>query len=370
MFTYITRVEVPSRAAQSKQILAMSQAFYAVLAGRFSLVAKLNPAGERSEIEFPFRTLRGVGGTAPTYLQFCFEAARTALLRRRGVVYTRDIAIAAAVVMLGGRAIYEAHRAPIGRVARALTRQLVRARTFGLVTISQALADYYRDELSARVEKTLVAHDGVFPELYRPLTAPEVANARRTLGLPIDKSLVVHTGSLYKGGAELFETIAAVNSANILLLHVGGSKEECADWHRYYVSRGIQNIRFIPHQAPAVVRQYQQSADALLYVATRKSPIFWCTSPLKLFEYMASGVPLIAARIGSVAEVVDESCAYCFDPDQPGSMLDAWARYSSDVDPLARARKARALAAVQYSWYTRARRIVAFSEEWRGGTDG
>ena len=38
------------------------------------------------------------------------------------------------------------------------------------------------------------------------------------------------------------------------------------------------------------------------------------TSPLKLFEYMSTGIPIIASTIGSIGEVVDEIQDYMKTP--------------------------------------------------------
>lgn len=39
------------------------------------------------------------------------------------------------------------------------------------------------------------------------------------------------------------------------------------------------------------------------------------TSPMKMFEYMASGIPIIASRVPAVLEVLDDSCALLVEPN-------------------------------------------------------
>ena len=302
------------------------------------------------------------------YMAACWAAIITVLSGRQNIIFTRDIVVAFVTIMFGGRAIYEAHKEPMSLVATMLTKLLSGFGTFRLVAISQALATYYQDQYGLAGEQVLVAHDGVFPDLYAPLGQREKGEIRKELGLALGKDIIVHTGSLYKGGAELYGLVCAYDPERILFLHVGGSAEECDEWKAYYTQRNIANIMFIPHVDASTVLKYQTAADLLFYVSTRKSPIYWCTSPLKLFEYMASNVPILGANIGSVAEVIHEDNAFCYDPDQPSTITDALDLFFSNPQEASR-RKQNALedAVGKYSWPKRVRSIIAFAKRPVGG---
>jgi len=73
------------------------------------------------------------------------------------------------------------------------------------------------------------------------------------------------------------------------------------------VSRGgrlAENAEFVGSAAHDEIPAWLASMDAVVapYPAL---PSFYF-SPLKLFEYMASGRPVVASRIGQVADVIDE----------------------------------------------------------------
>ena len=52
------------------------------------------------------------------------------------------------------------------------------------------------------------------------------------------------------------------------------------------------------------------SADLLLHINSKKSSIYWCTSPLKIFEYMTTKNPIIFAKSQSVNEILNNDNAY------------------------------------------------------------
>lgn len=357
--SYVTRANVPSKAAQATQIACMAQAFAGELGPDFTLTC-----GGPAQPGEPFRRrpLQSAGGQWRRYAAAAAAAVQQVWGQRRTVVFTRDIGVALVTVLAGGRAVFEAHKEPKGRVAPILVRLLARARRFRLVAISAALGTYYRDRLGMPVDRVLVAHDGVFADDYALLRGLPKQALRESLGLPTDRLLVVHTGSLYQGrGAELFENVLKAHPA-ALFVQVGGDPADIAHWRQHYESLGIPGPRFVDRQEAGEVRKYQVAADLLFYMITRDTSTFWCCSPLKLFEYMASGTPMLAARIGSLTEVIDESNAYCFDPDQPDSIARAIDTFLADGPQAKRkADLALTLAESTYSWQLRARAIARFA---------
>lgn len=356
---YITRVKVPSKDAQSRQIACMSRAYHQALGDDFLLLCGGSDIGAP---EVPHRVLSHSTRQGQRYFWACVQAARVAITSRSLPVITRDIAVAWTLVVLGGRVVFEAHDIPRGRMAEALLRRCIRSQRFRMVTNCQALADHYRDRHGMPAERLLPLHNGCFVDEYDTLRQTDRAALRETLGLPTDKLVIVHTGSLYKGGAELFEQVATWRPDFAEFVHIGGTPAECEAWTKRYQARGLGNIRFLPHRAPQEVRRYQRAADLLFFVSTRNSAIWWCTSPLKVFEYMASGTPILGAALGSLGEVLDETNAFLFDPDHPESITHALDRFGADPAAAA-ARAAAAYAAAQgmHSWYRRARQILEFT---------
>lgn len=355
---YITRVSLSASGAQARQILSMAQAYHDQLAGQFLLIS---PGELSGDLPFAHRPLPWSANQWLRYVRVCLAALSGARAERSALFVTRDIVVAFCVIFAGGRVIYEAHDQPHGLLPNILFRLLSRARRFKMTTNCLALAEHYRKIYGFSEANLLPAHNAAFPEAYAPLRALPKAALRQRLNLPTDKVLVVHTGSLYKGGAELFETLAR-DRERVAFVHIGGKDHECAAWRDYYRERGLANVDFIPHRPAATIRDYQVAADLLFYMTTRHSPIYWCTSPLKLFEYMASGTPILGARIGSIGEVFDDSVGFCFDPEQAASLDAGFEAFLSDPATAGR-RAANALTAAEqrYSWHRRADAILEFA---------
>lgn len=355
---YLTRVDIGSNAAQARQIHSMARAFYAELGSEFLLMTS---SSNDKEYLFPHQSIPFAKYTPLRYIGVCITAAARTLAKKDVAVFTRDIMVAAVVVTLGGRAIYEAHKEPKGRFAHYLMRILAKSERFRLVAISGALSDHYRDHFTIPDSRRLAAHDGVFPEDYTKLRNRSKAELRYELGLPLDKKIVVHTGSLYKGGAELFGVIVEARKG-LLFVHVGGSHEECAQWETSYRDKGVVDILFISHKPIEQVMKYQVAADLLFYVTTKSNPIYWCTSPLKIFEYMAAGVPILASHIGSINEVLNHENSYGFSPDNKDSIKSSLESFFSDRHNSTKITMP-ALEDInrEYSWHTRAKRILSLA---------
>lgn len=69
------------------------------------------------------------------------------------------------------------------------------------------------------------------------------------------------------------------------------------------------NVRFIGHQGADVVRAHMERAACLIV------PSIWYEGfPMIVVEALAAGLPIVASRIGSLREIVDESCGRQFEP--------------------------------------------------------
>ncbi|TFH72266.1 glycosyltransferase [Gammaproteobacteria bacterium LSUCC0112] len=362
--TYITRVRLPSAAAQSVQILAMSKAFTHVLGINFKLISNY---GETSKLDLldrnslnwsPIRT------NSPDFIKsvkFAYITFKECLRERDVVIFTRDIAVAIASVIARRKVLYEAHSEPRSRVSSVLFSIVAKSKYFRLVCISRILADYYTKNFGLMDSNVLSVHDGVFFDDYLSVFEIGKSLLRKSLGLPNDKIVIVHTGNPSKGRLELLENILALDKENILAVHVGGSKDSFSAIEQYFKSKGIYNIELREHVSVDEVRKYQVAADVLFYAVSKDWSSYWCTSPLKIFEYMAAGSPILAAKYDSISEVLNIHNSFCFDPDSIDSFLEAWKElvpYLSKSNP--RAEVAQFEAKFKYSWNKRAGIIVDF----------
>ncbi len=258
---------------------------------------------------------------------------------RRQLFYTRDIAVAFSLGLVGANVVYEAHQWLKGKAQANMLRLIGKKNNFAMVTVSQALANHYQEKHNISQDRIISAHNGVITEAYNQVSKIERSRWRESIGIPDNSIVILHTGSLYKGGAELFGRVLSAAGENAHLVQVGGTSKEHDYWKSTLSPEVVGRVHFIPFVPHEAIPRIQRAADILLYMNTRRSPEYWCTSPLKVFEYMVAGTPIVGSSIGSVAEILNQENAFCYDPDIEGS-LEAAVRLAI-CDPAAATARAK-----------------------------
>ena len=184
--------------------------------------------------------------------------------------------------------------------------------------------------------------------------------ARNKLGLPLNKKIAVYTGHLYGWkGADILAQTASLLSEQFMVVFVGGTPSDVENFTQKY--GGLSNILitgFKPHQE---IPLWQKAADILVLPNTAKEKISaYYTSPMKLYEYMASGRPIIASDIPSIREIVDETSAVLVTPDDVKALahaLESMVRTEHIGEDLAKNAYTKVL---EHTWDKRAQRIIDF----------
>ncbi len=379
---YVANVRLPSERANACQIFAQCDALLArghevrLLAprrrNRFSLadaeIARyygLRAAPLLTRLftidlieAFPPRLQR-----APFVLQaLTFAWAARRRLREDGaaVVYTRDpwaLYFLARARDAPWRLFYEAHDLP-GRAGQR--RRLLDAleRSAGVVAITRGLrADLVAG--GARAADIEVLEDGFDPARFAALLDREAARAR--LGLDAARPLAVYAGHLFAWkGADTLVRAAALSSRFDVLL-VGGRPDDRQRIEALARGLGARNVRLVPPVEPGRVPLFLAAADALVLPNSGRVAISArYTSPLKLFEYMAAGRPIVASDLPSLREVLDESTAFFVAPDDPEALRRGIERCLDAAPAAASAARRARERAVKYTWDARAERLERF----------
>ncbi|MBI3442703.1 MAG: glycosyltransferase [Candidatus Sungbacteria bacterium] len=192
--------------------------------------------------------------------------------------------------------------------------------------------------------------------------AQSKAEARARLSLPSDKKIIIYTGHLYSWkGVDTLAESARKLPGDYLVVFVGGTPE---DLKRFKGSYGhISNISIVGWRPHTEIALWQKAADILVLPNTAKEDISkYYTSPMKLFEYMASGVPIVASRVPSIEEIVTEQEVFFAEADHARSFAEAIQKAATDGDEGAmRARRGRAKV-MEFTWTMRAQRVVSFMD--------
>ena len=165
-----------------------------------------------------------------------------------------------------------------------------------LITISKALKRFIIKKFRLKEKNIKVLPSCVDVRNY--LNLPNKLKMREKIGMKKNTFYVLHTGSPYKGrGVELFLKLCKA-SREIFFIHIGGTREEISILEKTAKENFIDNYKLIPSLPQTKIIEYQIAADLLFYTITKQWPTYWCCSPMKIPEYMASGTPILAPSIG------------------------------------------------------------------------
>jgi glycosyltransferase involved in cell wall biosynthesis len=259
----------------------------------------------------------------------------------------------------GGRTVYDSRDvymesrdlATAPRLLRAVMRSFERrwARRADLViSVNQAYA-----ELVSRAFDVPLPPVGMnCPEAWTPPVPPPDL-IREALALPGSTAIVLYQGQLIsdRGIEQAMDAILEVPGATLVLLGYGPwlNRLQRRSEEPPYAGR----VRLLPAVPPADLVPWTASADVVVMPIQPTSLNHRYTTPQKLFESIAAGVPVVASDLPAMAEVVREidGGALC-DPTSPPSIAAA-IREVIEVDDATRAaRRERILAAAhaRYNW--------------------
>jgi len=292
----------------------------------------------------------------PSFSRFWFSLKLLFIkIDRNAIVYTRDPEIGWIFNLKGNKIILESHNWPKSK--SRLFKYLIK-KFNKIITITQGLKNLY---LAAGLpdSRIMVAPDAVDLEKFD--IKIDKIQARKKLNLPLDKKIALYCGSLYLygwKGVDILLAAAKILSADCLIVLVGGGPAELAKIKKDYSGNNLLLVGRRPYEE---VPNYLKSADVL--VLPNKSGVKMSeqfTSPLKLFEYMASGVPIVASDLPSLREILSEQNSFLVEPNSPLSLAKGIETVLAN-NVLAEQFAGQALMEVKkYTWGKRAEKIIDY----------
>jgi len=150
------------------------------------------------------------------------------------------------------------------------------------------------------------------------------SDARKKLDLSSDMNIVLYTGQLFdwKGVDTLIKSLDFLPD-NTYIYILGGAKSDISRIKGSVPQALDRRIKFVKFQPHGLIPLWQKAADILVLPNTGKQRVsLYYTSPMKLFEYMASGTPIVASNILSITEILNEDNAFLAEADNPKSFGD------------------------------------------------
>ena len=328
----------------------MSVYYRALMMARKGIQIDLLTYGEGQDVEIPgVRIVRipafpvfGHIKTGPSFLKLFLDVFITLwtiglLIRNRyDFVHAHEEAAFIAVALrpiFRYRLIYDMHSSLPEQLrnfgwskSRLLTRFFEWAEDKALkkadavITICPSLAEYATLRIS-KPEKHLLIENSIFEPVRlaqkqgsneTAINVDQLFSNMETRGL---ETSLIYAGTLetYQGIDLLLESMAEVKRRGVAagLIVVGGSKEQVLHYEQMAADLHIADVTtFVSRVPQAVAKEFTGRADILLSPRTRGM-----NTPLKIYEQLASGKPLVATRIPSHTQVLTEEVAFLGDPD-------------------------------------------------------
>jgi glycosyltransferase involved in cell wall biosynthesis len=379
----VANVRVPSERAHVHQIFKTCEAFHRRGLNVELVHPRRKPTREMEgiddvfsyyQVEEPFQ-LREIG--TPDFLRWKLPVALHGFLfpiqsflfgilalwhvppAEKALVYTRDFFVATVLTAVGRPFLFELHTLPLrGPVAFWMRRVIGRA--YGIITITRHLAEECL-ALGAPKESLIVAPDAVDERRLDEVIDKE--QARSSVGISPSGPVAVYAGHLFawKGIDTIIASAESLPEVTFLL--VGGMAGDRRRLRSRVEEMGLSNVRIEGHVAPGEVARYMSVADVLLLPNSSREPISARhTSPLKAFEYMAAGRPVVASDLPSIREIFDnEVDAILVTPDEPAALARGIRRLMEDPALGERLAAAAREKVRRFTWTARAANILEFA---------
>lgn len=262
----------------------------------------------------PFIDLTHLGMIGFIFNNLFFAESAALYTRKHGfeIIYSRDEWVLFNQILLDRKLFWEAHDGSNNFVTKILVKFIS-----GLVVISEGLGKYYQ-KLGFKKEFS-IARDAIDLKDFKIEVSKD--SAREKVGLPKDKRIILSNTSLgaWKGAETLAECALKDNNPNNLYVFVGGSAK---DVERFKNNYKRDNLLFLGFKKYEEMPLYLNSADVLVTANSGKYEISkYFTSPMKLFEHLATGLPMVVSDLPSMREIVSENEVRFFEPDNSESLL-------------------------------------------------
>jgi glycosyltransferase involved in cell wall biosynthesis len=168
------------------------------------------------------------------------------------------------------------------------------------------------------------------------------AGLRRSLGIG-PGPVVLYSGNLepYQGVDVLLQAAAEVPEAWFVLM---GGEPSQIEALKAGARAGATRTVFAGQRPPAELASFLALADVLVSPRLRGE-----NTPFKVYTYMASGKPLVATRLPTHTQVMDESMAFLVEPTAAGLAGGIRAVLADPVEAAQRAARGRAVVEREYS---------------------
>ena len=367
---YVAKANIPSTSANSIHVMKISECFKE-LCDDFELIVPENHEEKADSEIFRFygieknftinRIKKRIKYSGQYNYYFAIKAFELIRKKKFDVIITRDPIVAFLTVLFRMDTVLDLHGelAHIcGRAYRMMKYDFFRrSKHLKLVMITESLVRYYEKKYGLDPNLVTVLPDGCTLKNFIPYNDKGVFQ---------DTTMkLAYAGSFGVGrGYEIIQKLAEQDVTNQYTIY-GGNREDAQkitgeippehiSFKGFIANREIpkelcnQDILLLPYQNTLIAKG-EDTGKVM--------------SPLKLFEYMASGRVIVASDLEVLREIVDETNCYFAVPDD----VESWEKVikyigANKEEAIAKAKKAKE-DVKQYTWMIRAEKMLGLVKE-------
>jgi glycosyltransferase involved in cell wall biosynthesis len=183
-----------------------------------------------------------------------------------------------------------------------------------VITICPDLSDYVIGLLGDDPKHFLI-ENSIFDPVRLANHADDEAAVEKPADLPANKRIVIYAGTFerYQGLDLLIPAFILVRKAvpDAFLLMVGGDDRQVASMRELATEAGLtDDVLFTGRVPQHLAKHYNSVADVLTSPRSAGT-----NTPLKVYEQLASGKPLVATRIYSHTQVLSDDDTFLVEPN-------------------------------------------------------
>lgn len=188
-----------------------------------------------------------------------------------------------------------------------------------------AISNFLRERsilLGFPPQRVLYLPNGASPEEFQK-DIP--SNIKEALSLPIESQIIGYVGAAFSRDLELmmnaFEKVVT-SCPNVFLLWVGNNSHTI-------ITKKSKNVICTGYVSENILPYYLQVCD-VFWLPLRKSNANIARIPLKLMDYLASGKPIIATKVGDIPNIIGDNQVGFLVDDNPQDIATVTIKLLSD----------------------------------------
>jgi glycosyltransferase involved in cell wall biosynthesis len=336
-----------------KECLSLAQAGY-----RVSLVVTEESAGKRQAQTVEIVAVKRRSGRFARMLASAVAVAAAGLRQHATIYHFHDpelIPAGLVLRLLGKQVIYDAHEdLPRDVLFKTWVPQYLRPPVAGFATALEWIAGRALSGIVAATPTIARRFPAGRTALVQNFAQPSEFAVENALPRSRRRSIAfVGFVTIERCAVEVVEAIAKVQRFPDIRLVIAGPMDPPALFDRLAASPGWPRVDYRGLQSREGVRRVLMEASAGLAVF-HPLQAYLDSQPIKMFEYMAAGLPIIAADFPRFREIVEENgCGICVSPRDPAAIAAAieWI-FDHPTEAEEMGRRGRRLALESFNWKT------------------